>query len=106
MHVQAAEAVIDWEYDWETAEVVDSEPDLDADPEPDGITPGFSLRLHRTGHWAVCINGEHHKFFLRYDDAKAYLARAEADWQELGLPRSWEPRPSAFEGHPAQEGGE
>jgi hypothetical protein len=104
-HVQAAEAAIDWEYDWETVEVVDSEPDLDADPEPDGITPGFTLRPHRNGGWCVLVHGEHHRRFVDFEMARAYLSAAEVDWQEIASP-CCEPRPSAFEGHPATEGGE
>ncbi len=103
-HVHAAEATVDWQYDWDSVELIDSEPDLDADPEPDGPTHGLTLRLHRTGHWAVLIHGEHHKFFLHFEDARAYLEAAERDWNTPPWPRNDEPRPTAFEGHPAQEG--
>lgn len=103
-HVHAAESVVDWQHDWDTAEIVESEPDLDADPEPDSITPGFALRLHRTGHWAVLIHGEPHRFFADFNEAKAYLAAAEADWNALVLPPECERR-DAFVGHAAQEGG-
>jgi hypothetical protein len=104
-HIQAAEAVVDWEYDWDTIEVVDSEPVLDADPEPDSITPGFTLKPHRWG-WAVCIHGEFHRSFRKFEAARAYLEAAERDWNTPPWTRPDEPRPSAFTGHPAQERGE
>ncbi len=101
-HVHAAEAAVDWEYDWDTIEVVDSEPDLDADPERDNaVTPGFSVRLHRSGDWAVCIHGEFHKRFRDHGAAAAYCRMAEMDWAEMFDPNAGD----AFGGHPVQEGG-
>ena len=78
--------------------------DLDADPEPDGPTHGFTLRPHRWGGWAVYIHGDFHRLFRDFGEANAYLAAAEADWQELGLAPERERR-DAFTGHAAQEGG-
>lgn len=104
MYIPAAEAVIDFEIDQDSVEVVDSEPALDCDPEPDSITPGFTLRPHRNGGWCVLIHGEHHRRFVDFEAARSYLEAAEVDWREIARPCD-EPRPSAFEGHPAQEEG-
>lgn len=105
--VIAAESVVDWEYDWDSVELNDTDvtpEELDRDPEPDGLSPGLTLRLHRTGHWHVLIGGVHHRFFADFEDARAYLEAAERDWNTPPWPRNDEPRPSAFEGHPATEG--
>ena len=107
-HVHAAESVVDWQYDWDTVELLDTDvtlEELDRDPEPDSITPGFTLRPHRNGGYCVLIHGEHHRRFVDFQAARAYLEAAEVDWQEIARPCD-EPCPSAFEGHPAQEGGE
>jgi len=76
---------------------------LGADPEPDGISHGFTMRPHRRGGYVVLIHGEHHRRFVDFQAAQAYLEAAEVDWQEIARPCD-EPRPSAFEGHPATEG--
>ncbi len=105
-HVPAAEAVIDFELDQDSVELLDTDvtpEELDRDPEFDSVTHGLTLRLHRTGHWHVLIHGTHHRFFADFEDARAYLEAAERDWQEMGLPAHDERR-DAFTGHPAQEG--
>lgn len=104
-HVPAAEAVIDFELDQDSVELLDTDvtpEELDRDPEPDSATPGFSLQPHRNGGYAVLIHGEFHKRFAGYEAARRYLAEAEADWAGMFDPN----RGNSFTGHPAQEGGE
>lgn len=79
--------------------------DLARDPEPDSITHGLTLRLHRTGRWAVLIHGEYHRFFYDFEDAKAYMAAAEAEWHRIA-DTPYEPNAGhTLDGHPAWEGG-